>query len=739
MPIISSFSNQFKPIGGNLVVVNDIALPPQNDFTYVLIPNDDLTFRLIPSNDLNYLEIPNNDILYITIPDSDIVYAFIPDNDINYTLIPNSDLTYTLIPNNDLEYSILNSEGFRYILTGAQPNEFGPPSNGYMILPDFENNIGSLNPNSLGPNDGLDVSFWISSIDNNGNDRYQFLSQFLNGDNSFRMTLCQNTDCVTYTGNSLNFVGEFGAFYFDSSLNTIELIQPSNGLFLNNNVVYVLFESLNSVTPTPTPTPTPTETPTPTPTPTDTATPTPTPTETPTPTPTETPTPTPTETPTPTPTELPLDFTISSDCYLGGRVFSNSYVGGSGVYDRGFGLYDTESEALNAPQWVELPNPNTFTTTGVPIPNVTATYWVSIRDRNNPSNVFAKSIFVDCAPTPTPTPTSTPTPTPTATSTPTPTPTPTLPPLNFSISGSCDNNGSIRFSNLVGSASNNYQYSNGTFTTENAALNASTWQPLTGGGSGLLIPGANGTYWVAVRETENPSNIIAKSVTISCIVTSNLILHYDPSNISSYSGTGTTINDLSGGGRHGTMSNVTFTSPYLTFNGTSSQISVPDSLVLEPQGIDYTIEIWVNQSVIAGATRTLIAKTDGGNSADWGYGLRTISNGNTYMEMGNGSTSVTSPSSTLSINTWYQVVGVWTNLASNSIALYINGSLIGSNSHSYASIKNTTSPLYIGSFNGGQFSQWLNGSVGIVRMYNKALTAAEVLNNFNVDKSKYGL
>ena len=298
MPIISSFSNQFKPIGGNLVVVNDIVLPPQNDFTYVLIPNDDLTFRLIPSNDfnrvvipnndlnynlipsndLNYLEIPNNDILYITIPDSDIVYAFIPDNDVNYTLIPNSDLTYTLIPNNDLEYSILNSEGFRYILTGAQPNEFGPPSNGYMILPDFENNIGSLNPNSLGPNDGLDVSFWISSIDNNGNDRYQFLSQFLNGDNSFRMTLCQNTDCVTYTGNSLNFVGEFGAFYFDSSLNTIELIQPSNGLFLNNNVVYVLFESLNSVTPTPTPTPTPTETPTPTPTPTPTETPTPTPT-----------------------------------------------------------------------------------------------------------------------------------------------------------------------------------------------------------------------------------------------------------------------------------------------------------------------------------------------------------------------------------------------------------------------------------------------------------------------------
>jgi hypothetical protein len=244
---------------------------------------------------------------------------------------------------------------------------------------------------------------------------------------------------------------------------------------------------------------------------------------------------------------------------------------------------------------------------------------------------------------------------------------------------------------------------------------------------------------VAVRETENPSNIIAKSITIACVTTNGLILHYDPSNTSSYSGTGTTINDLSGVGMHGTLSNLTFTSPYFTFNGTSSQISIPDNGILEPTFGDWSIEIWVNQSTITGATRTLIAKTDGGNSADWGYGLRTISNGNTYMEMGNGSTSVTSPSSTLSINTWYQVVGVWTNVSSNSLELYINGSLIGSNSHSYASIKNTTSPLYIGSFNGGQFSQWLNGNVGIVRVYNRALTASQVLGNYNVDKSKYGL
>jgi hypothetical protein len=235
------------------------------------------------------------------------------------------------------------------------------------------------------------------------------------------------------------------------------------------------------------------------------------------------------------------------------------------------------------------------------------------------------------------------------------------------------------------------------------------------------------------------NNVVWTPPTSSAFVTSGLILYFDPSNVSSYSGTGTTITDLSGNGLNGTMSNISHTSPYFTYNGSSSQVSVADNALLEPGSGDWSVEFWVNHSVITGASRVLIGKTDGGAAADWGYGLRTISNGNTYMEIGNGSAGVTSPSSTLSINTWYQVVGVWTNLASNSIALYINGNLIGSNSHSFGSIKNTTSPLYLGSFNGGQFSQWLNGRLGVVRIYNKALTGSEVLQNFNADKSKYGL
>jgi hypothetical protein len=222
-------------------------------------------------------------------------------------------------------------------------------------------------------------------------------------------------------------------------------------------------------------------------------------------------------------------------------------------------------------------------------------------------------------------------------------------------------------------------------------------------------------------------------------VASNLVLYYDPSNTSSYSGSGTVLNDLSGNGLTGTLSNVTYTSPAFNFNGTNSTISVPDNALLEPGSGDWTMEAWINHSVIAGSSRIIFAKTDGGNAQDWGYGLRTSAVGVTFAEVGNGTTSLQSNTSTLTTGIWYQVVAVWTNVATNTFELFINGVSQGSKSHSFTSIRNTTNPLYIGSFNNGQFSQWLNGSVGIVRIYNSALTSSQVTQNFNADKTKYGL
>lgn len=223
-------------------------------------------------------------------------------------------------------------------------------------------------------------------------------------------------------------------------------------------------------------------------------------------------------------------------------------------------------------------------------------------------------------------------------------------------------------------------------------------------------------------------------------VSSNLQLYYAPNNSSSYPGSGTTLFDLSGNSLNGTMSNLTYSNPYLTYNGTSSTVSIADNALLEPGTGDFTLETWVYYSTIAGSTRTFVSKTDnGGLASSWSYGFRTNSAGATYFEVGNGTTSVTTPTFTASTGQWYQIVGVWTNVATNSIELYVNSVSQGSNTHSFASVKNSTNPLYLGSYNGGEYSQWFNGRMGITRYYSKALSAAEVLQNYNANKGIYGL
>lgn len=932
MPIISSFSNQFKPIGGNLVVVNDIVLPPQNDFTYVLIPNDDLTYTLIPSNDFNYTELPNNDIQYIFIPDNDVNFISIPNNDTTYTLIPNTDLTYTLIPNNDLGYSVLKpptvfygeitlgedsvegtcncpeNECPRFYVTGDGPtfcesNNFVINGNGTFFsgwgtivyngyyktvnmdgsnvatyrtdcgtcpttptptptttsmetptptptptptstptsipvnqilyynfddlstingttVSDTINGIGgtlqnspstgstscsnyvefnginnSLNTGNLNPylnpsntSSLISIFAWVYLIDDGvivseqgtlppNTNWYDSQIELVNGTLKFAVwphssvitssisTPLNNWYYIgfTYDGATLrayvngslvgssfgvdrqtpyNYAGSSPLYYSIAGNCPTSLGDGGYGNFkMGTFEVYdgplsepTILGNYNSTysnwnCPELTPTPTPTETPTPTL------------------TVTNTPTPTVTSTPTPTPTQLPLDFTLTAECNPQGTNMTN-FSGGSGQWEYTANVFASENEALNAGLWFTVANSwnNVGTQT-----DADGTYWAAVRDLNNPSNIIAKSVTISCiTPTPTstitPTPTSTPAPTttttPTQTPTSTPTPTPTLPPLNFTITGTCENGGSIRLSNFVGATNNQYQYSTGTYTTENSALNAPTWFGISGGSGGLLIIGSSGTYWVAVRETANPSNIIAKSVTINCLTTSNLVLHYDPSNISSYPGSGTTINDLTGLGRNGTMSNLTHTSPYFTFNGTSSQISVADNVGLEPQSGDFTIEVWVNQSV-AGNDVVLGKFNAGGLTQNVGYSIRTTGSV-FYAQYGSGSGSGStlfqnSTNHTATIGTWYQLVYVFTNIASNTFETFVNGTSIGSVNHSLASILNTSTNLYIGSYNNGEYAQWYDGKIGIVRMYNKALTSSEVLGNFNVDKSKYGL
>lgn len=221
-------------------------------------------------------------------------------------------------------------------------------------------------------------------------------------------------------------------------------------------------------------------------------------------------------------------------------------------------------------------------------------------------------------------------------------------------------------------------------------------------------------------------------------VLSNLVLYFDPSNINSYSGSGTTINDLSNNGRNGTISNLTFTSPYFSYNGTNSQILISDNALLEPGSSNWTMEVWVNQRAIG--NDVVLGKFDpGGLSQDVSYSIRTT-NSTYYAQIGDGTGAYVNSSNHVgTLNTWYQIIYIWKNGATKTIQTYVNGSSIGTVNHSLSSILNTPSNLYIGSYNNGEYSQWFDGKIGIVRLYNVALSSTEVLQNYIADKSKYGI
>lgn len=225
------------------------------------------------------------------------------------------------------------------------------------------------------------------------------------------------------------------------------------------------------------------------------------------------------------------------------------------------------------------------------------------------------------------------------------------------------------------------------------------------------------------------------------VVTSNLVAYYDPGLVAGYPGTGTTLNDLSGNGLNGTMSNITWTDPYFTYNGTSSTVSIADAAVLEPGSGDWTMEAWFRVTATT-TSGVILGKFDpGGLAQDVSYSIRLNTGRSLFAQYSNGvfNSFVNSTAYTVDLDTWYQVVYVWTNVAADTIETYINGELIGTVPHTFASILNTPSNLYIGSYNGGEFPQWFDGSIGIVRLYNAALTSSQVLQNFNADRDRYGI
>ena len=216
------------------------------------------------------------------------------------------------------------------------------------------------------------------------------------------------------------------------------------------------------------------------------------------------------------------------------------------------------------------------------------------------------------------------------------------------------------------------------------------------------------------------------------INTTNLVLHLDAGNSSSYSGSGTTWTDLSSSSNNGTLTNgVTYSSDnggVLVFDGTDDYVVTSSDMF--NANANFTFSMWFNSDSFA-VQRTFVADVDNSQSLFLRY--------NNGIQLVNSNTEILGSfsSSTLSTNTWYNITFT---KSSTTYTLYINGSSVSSLtgiSHSF-----THSPTTIGANKNNApppaYKNNFDGKIGQVLAYSSALSDDLIQQNYNALKSRYG-
>ena len=238
------------------------------------------------------------------------------------------------------------------------------------------------------------------------------------------------------------------------------------------------------------------------------------------------------------------------------------------------------------------------------------------------------------------------------------------------------------------------------------------------------------------------NNYVAPAVPPT-LVTAGLVLNLDAGNSSSYVGSGNNWDDLSGNNNNGTLTNgPVFNSANggsIVFDGIDDVVSFGNILNM---GINsWTMSCWVK---FDGGTGTfgIMGKT----SYRSNMGRYNIYVDNNYINaffQPSTNSLIATPIAPYLDNKFHNIV-LSINRTS-MIYLYVDGVSVGTpidiSSSSSVDLNNSDN-FYIGSYassDGQSPLYFFKGNMGQALIYNRALSASEVTNNFNVFKSRFGL
>ena len=225
------------------------------------------------------------------------------------------------------------------------------------------------------------------------------------------------------------------------------------------------------------------------------------------------------------------------------------------------------------------------------------------------------------------------------------------------------------------------------------------------------------------------------------IVTNGLVLALDAADKNSYIGSGTSWRDLSGTNNNGTLINgPTFNGTncgVIVFDGVDDHVTVTNNETLRLN--DITVEAWIyiaaNPSdwVRICGVGSAVGTANNRMYGLWYNGTNASANRNLLWQRYSPDVGIYATSTILSLNTWYHVVAT-TNGSSH--VLYLNTTSIGTVTGAGPWTANTLDNItmcYAG------FHTYHNGRASMIRIYNRALTAAEVSQNYEATKTRFGL
>jgi len=237
-----------------------------------------------------------------------------------------------------------------------------------------------------------------------------------------------------------------------------------------------------------------------------------------------------------------------------------------------------------------------------------------------------------------------------------------------------------------------------------------------------------GTYYYKVTADDNAGNTSSPSNEVQAVVPSGP----PPGRVGAWGfdeGSGTNVADSSGNSNTGTVTNATWAAAgkfgkALTFNGSNAYVSIPDSPSLDlTTGL--TVEGWVNPSVSGGGFRTLLVKERPG---DLVYGLYANSDSNrpqSQVTVG-GTAKLLDGTAAIPTGTWTHVAFTYDGTTER---LFVNGTQVSSVAVSGGAILTSNNPVKIGG--NAIWGEWFNGMIDEVRVYNRALSAAEITTDMN--------